>query len=167
MKHLFKYSRPYLLHCFVYCVLMCSCADKEIINSKELPDDIHSLENLLENDPLEVDQKMAVYYELSKKHRTDHLELADSYTDKLISLSEQVKSKYFLARGHYMKGMIGKEKGNYQQAVNHYIISSDLFDKLNDELWNADALNNIGDIFYNIQGYDLALPYLQKASTIY
>ncbi|MBL3658398.1 tetratricopeptide repeat protein [Fulvivirga sediminis] len=146
---------------------MSSCTDKEITNSKELPEDVHSLELMLENDQLEVNQKMALYYELSKKYRTDDIELADNYIDKLISLSEQANSKYFQARGHYMKGMLSRQMGFYQQGVNHYIISSDLFSELNNNLWKADALNNIGDVFYNIQGYDLALPYFQKASLIY
>ncbi|UII25752.1 tetratricopeptide repeat protein [Fulvivirga maritima] len=150
------------------CSILMACADPESINaSSELPNDIQSIENLLKNDDLELKSRISAYYELYKRYKKTNIPIAESHIDKLLTIAKETGSIYFQARGEYGKAFILNEGGKYQQAVSHYIKAAELFANSNEYLWEADAIHNIADIFFHIEGYDQALSYFQKAASLY
>ncbi|MBL3657673.1 tetratricopeptide repeat protein [Fulvivirga sediminis] len=157
-----------LVFSIFYCIMMIACTDAEKrYSTVELPDDVKSLEALLRDDNLTIDSRLSAYYKLSKIFEIESPDLALNYAEKLTSLSIEKESIYFQARGTYMTGLLATNSGNYKEAVNNYIKAAELFEITQENLWQADAINNVGQIFYLIQGYDLAMKYFQKAAKLY
>ena len=166
-----KYFNLNFLKIFLYIGIIAgtlSCADSnETEISNNLPKDVQSLEYMLKSDDLTERGRMQVYVELYKAHRSSDLIIAKSYIDKLIEVAKSSGDVRYEAQGKYYEGIILQKLGSYPEAVQSNLEAVDLFQSLNDLPKKGDAINNLGIIFLNIQGYDQALIYLEKAAQIY
>ncbi|UII27591.1 tetratricopeptide repeat protein [Fulvivirga maritima] len=145
-----------------------SCHDETELNTQvNVPDEKESLESMLDDDKINVESRLTIYYKLSKIYKSEDYQVSEGYANKLIFLSKEEGNKYFEARGEYMKGYLSGKVRNYDSSVKHYIIASELFKESEDYLWQADVVNNIGKVFYQIEGYESAVDYFQKAADLY
>jgi len=59
-------------------------------------------------------------------------------------------------------GLAYHYEGNYKKAINTYVQSLNIYEKLNDERTANDIYNNIGSLYKNIGYYDKAINYFEK-----
>ncbi|MBL3659016.1 tetratricopeptide repeat protein [Fulvivirga sediminis] len=154
-------------YCIALTIAIISCTEPEEIYDSGLPEDTHGLEQLLNTNGLKDKTRMSVLFELYKDYKQVDLSLAEKHVDELLSLAQTKGDIFYQARGEYAKAYISNLNSDYLLAVDHYLTASELFDSIDDYLRNADAIHNIGDIFFRIKAYESALPYFHKAASLY
>ncbi|UII27664.1 tetratricopeptide repeat protein [Fulvivirga maritima] len=154
-------------YCIALAVAIISCTEPEEMYKRELPEDTKGLEQLLSGNGLDDKARMSIHFELYKDYKSTDLSLAEEHVDQLLSISQKHGNIYYQARGEYSKAFIANLNSDYKLAIDHYLTASELFASIDDHLRNADAIHNIGDIFFRIKAYDSALPYFQKAASLY
>ncbi|UII26828.1 tetratricopeptide repeat protein [Fulvivirga maritima] len=152
----------------VICMFFFSCINEsEDTAPEELPNDAQALSLLLLNDDLNPAARMEIYYRLFKDSKYKNPEIANDYLDKLSVLAVSEDNPSYQGRYELSKGAILRNERKYEIAIVHFLRASELFQKSGDLLRTADALNEIGILFKNIEGYSQALPYYEKAVGIY
>ncbi|MCJ7625823.1 MAG: diguanylate cyclase, partial [Anaerolineaceae bacterium] len=53
--------------------------------------------------------------------------------------------------------------GNYYEAINFFLKALELFKEIDNELWEAAVLNNLGYQYWHLENYDWALKYLHRS----
>ena len=149
-----------------FVLIFSACADNHKIKTDPLPDDIQSLEKHL-NNGLAGDTKLQAYYMLYGRYLHKDNDKAEWYTDELLKLAEEENSQPYIARATHGKGYVKQVKGDYLGALPALLLAVDLFDELDDAARMADDINNIGLVFLKVEGYKEAIPYFEKAATIY
>ncbi|MFX0145779.1 MAG: tetratricopeptide repeat protein [Candidatus Hodarchaeota archaeon] len=102
---------------------------------------------------------------MSVKSRFD---LAMEYTNKAMSLAKNIKfNHYWIAICHIFFGVIYYSIGEFNTSLKHHIKSLAIFKEINNNLYTAAVLNNIGNIYINTGDYDLALEYYEESLSYY
>ncbi|MBL6446419.1 tetratricopeptide repeat protein, partial [Fulvivirga sp. 29W222] len=143
-----------------------SCSNTEEITPEPLPEGAVSLEAMLTDD-LDNEKRVEVYYQLYKVYRSKNVSQAEEYASKALSLASQIQNLKYEARSRQALGLLQQQKGEYKKAINSYLRAADLFESSGDIARMADATNNIGMLFLNVEGYTYALQYFKKAANIY
>jgi len=119
------------------------------INIDKLDDGIDYLHKTLELNP----HHAQAHFALSQYHQqNNNLNLAQEHLDK--SLASQTHNQ-FIAEYNY--GVLEYQRGNYQQALEHYLKSY----QLNPQSFAT--CYNIGSLYQKIKNYSLAIEYYKKA----
>ncbi|MBL6447697.1 tetratricopeptide repeat protein [Fulvivirga sp. 29W222] len=151
---------------FLFLFFFGSCSNTEEITPEPLPEGAVSLEAMLTDD-LGNEKRVEVYYQLYKEYRSKNVSQAEEYASKALSLASQIQNLKYEARSRHALGLLQQQKGEYKKAINSYLRAADLFESSGDIARMADATNNIGMLFLNVEGYTYALQYFKKAANIY
>ena len=137
--------------------------------------EIDSLQNVLENttnDTLKInllnrlswtirnnDPQKALKYTMIAKA------MAESLVTNIDTIADSTLFKA-LASSYNSIGIIHKNLGNYETALDYYIKSLTMREKLGNRRSVAGSYNNIGIVYKNLKSYEQALTYYQKALEI-
>ncbi|GHN01097.1 hypothetical protein WSM22_25860 [Cytophagales bacterium WSM2-2] len=72
-----------------------------------------------------------------------------------------------IANSYHIIGKVFFHQGVYQEAINNLLKADDLFKRLNNKRLNAENLNQLGLVYYNIKQPNLALEVHQRALQLY
>ncbi|UII25075.1 tetratricopeptide repeat protein [Fulvivirga maritima] len=152
--------------CLIIFICFSACSTNEEVLPDSMPEDISSLERLLNND-LNSDGKLEVYYNLYKKSRYIDSEKSKGYVQSMMNLAIESKNTLYEAKALHSLGLIERDEKDYVQSVRYFLKAIELFKENGDEVRAADDINNIGLIFLDIEGYKKAISYFERAAEIY
>ncbi|UII34882.1 tetratricopeptide repeat protein [Fulvivirga ulvae] len=157
-----------LTYTLILSFVLLSCSEKESVkpDNLELPTDKAGLEQVI-NSNNDDDQKLAAYWELYKIDRQSNFDQAKLYLEDISILANRTGNNLFQGRVSHANGLISYRDGDYVDAVAHYLEAIDFFASLDDPIYRADALNNIGVVFMETGNYEYAIKFLTKARENY
>ncbi len=109
-----------------------------------------------------IEQKIAILDELAWQLRNSNYDQAESYARKGIELSNKNFEEQEIGLYNTL-GLIYKRKNDFDNSIINYKLAVNLSEKLNKRNKAASSFMNIGILFKNIQKYDSALFYYEKA----
>ncbi|WP_282087391.1 tetratricopeptide repeat-containing sensor histidine kinase [Aquimarina algiphila] len=120
--------------------------------------------NKLDNDDVKFSYGAALYnLALSQKKFNDYVGSEASLINA-IKVFENLNINKYLYLCYNNLGIISKDLGKYNQAIENYQIALEYAKKMkNGEFREIQALNNIGVVFKNQKKYDIAINYYKKA----
>lgn len=120
---------------------------------------IDSLQKLIVFGKLVPEKKAKVYYSIAKcyLHVDDTKSMA--YADSAISISEKTENKKIKAESYSIKGVIFKNKGLFEKAIEYHLKALKIKEELKDTMGKAISYNDIGVLYKVIKNYDKALEY--------
>lgn len=86
------------------------------------------------------------------------------FFNKSLAISEQLKDKDIIGSVYHNIGKSNFMLGDYQNALDHYFKAIDIFDSVG--IKNSQTLNNIGQVYIELDYYKQAQKYLFKALEI-
>jgi tetratricopeptide (TPR) repeat protein/DNA-binding CsgD family transcriptional regulator len=101
-------------------------------------------------------------------------EILNTYPDsaflvvqQAMDLSEKANFALGLANCHHILGQVYYHQGFYMEALNNLLDAERIYDKGDYKKENAENLNQLGLVYYNIRQPDLALKKHEQALTLY
>lgn len=127
---------------------------------------VDSLKSELESLP-EGESKLELLIKLSRSTYHDSPEQALKYALMQRDLAAKMGNQKAIGRAYAWIGFLQKKAGYLGDAVLNYKIAIDIFHELDEELYLADNLANLGVIHITAKEYEHALSYFQKALHIF
>lgn len=127
---------------------------------------IDSLQNALKNTQGNAKIEVDVLNELCWELNNSAPKQALTYGRNALVLAQT--NQYIQGEATALKniGVVYQYQGNYPQALDNYLKSLKIFEKLEDEAGIANVLNNIGIVYRNQGNYEKALTYYQRVQKI-
>ena len=110
--------------------------------------DIYNLEQqlALSNDSLE---KVHLYFELASNLKNISVEKALDYNRKALRLANKIQSDEACASINELMGELFDKTNNIQPAINYYLISANIYERLNDLKKLSSIYGNLGMLYSN------------------
>jgi signal transduction histidine kinase/DNA-binding response OmpR family regulator len=112
-------------------------------------------------------EKCEIYFSLYNEYSRVNIDKASFYNDLGGKLSFQINYKKGVAITCLNNGSINKAKGKYDQALAEFKKAGDLFFELNDSLYYANCLSDIGSIYTLKKDFKNSFITLTEAKRIY
>lgn len=120
---------------------------------------IDSLQKLVVDNKLEPEKKAKLYYSIAKCYlHVDDIK-ATAYADSAIQIAEKTGNKKIKAESYSIKGVIFKNKGLFEKAIEHHLIALKIKEELRDTMGKAISYNDIGVLYKVLKNYNKALEY--------
>ncbi len=126
---------------------------------------IDSLENKLKTTSID-SVKVEILNTLGFQYRNKFPKKSLSYANDALSLSISIKFLKGEVNAHNLMGIINKNLGKFDEAIEHYFKALKISEKNNDLETKSSCLNNIGSV-YQVQGdYKKALSYFKESQIL-
>jgi tetratricopeptide (TPR) repeat protein len=102
-------------------------------------------------------EKIEILNLLSKGYLNKDNNKSKKFAEEALFLSESIQELQGEAEAMYYLALIAIAEDNPFEAMNHLLQSRELFDQLNEELWNAELCFQIGKVYQTWLKYDRAL----------
>ena len=102
-----------------------------------------------------------------KRYRNSNRDSALFFLESHLTIAEQIKDKLAVAKSWFWMAKLYRIDGQYKDAVDYYLKAAYSFRGLNDYLFYADVLNDLGSIAITAGNYIAAMPFLEKSYIIY
>lgn len=89
---------------------------------------------------------------------------ATFYAEQCLSLSEKNGIKKGIADSYYFLGVIDKNKGKYELALDFFNISKMIYEEIDDKKGLAHVYNGFGSLWFIIKDYQKAYEYFEEAN---
>ncbi len=130
---------------------------------------IDSLENVLQTQ--KDTARWSTLYQLALLQRYSNPNKAKKQLQKVIekvknNQNNRIKQNKLLSDSYSLLGVLLKQEGEYQKALENYLLALPLLNEKQDKEEIASLNNSIGILYKNIGDFERALPYYQDALTI-
>jgi len=92
---------------------------------------------------------------------------ATFYADQSLLLSEEIGDKKGIADSYYNLGVINKNKGRYEYAIDFFSKSKLIYDEIGDKMGLASVNNGFGGLWFLTGDYQNAFRYFEEANILY
>ncbi|MDX2245326.1 MAG: tetratricopeptide repeat protein [Bacteroidia bacterium] len=108
-------------------------------------------------------ERMHLLKELAFELKSNDTEKALTYARESLYLANKLNDEHGIAEAHHTIGLINRYKGEYDDALDHFLKAMEIRKTINDEVGLARSYNNIGQIS-DLQGnLEDALNYYRKS----
>lgn len=109
--------------------------------------------------------KAALYLAVAEAYSKQSGDSSMVYAQKAVALAVQHKDKRTEGGALAQIGIVYKNRGNYENALNYHLKSLEIAEYLKDDKALAARYNNIGIVYKKMRRWNEALGYYQKANT--
>ncbi|MCG9879803.1 MAG: tetratricopeptide repeat-containing sensor histidine kinase [Bacteroidia bacterium] len=124
---------------------------------------IQELKKELQNHSIDDSVKVTLLHNLAKAYKYTNPDSAEYYVGKCLSLSKKLNNNQAYASANVLLSILKFRKGDVTAAIALCEESRELFAATNNTIGEADANNNLGNIYHESEQLDKALPYYLKA----
>ncbi|MBE7442827.1 MAG: tetratricopeptide repeat protein [Flavobacteriales bacterium] len=147
---------------FLLCLFLIGINNISSSQSIHTVDSLVTLLNTIKGDTAKVDLLNLISANLYQVN----LDKAEKYSKEALILSEKIDYKKGTGAASNFLGIINKEKGDYQQAIEYYFKALHIAEELNFVNGIKSCNSNIGLLYLELNNYEDALKYLNKALII-
>ncbi len=158
LKYLLFYRLFSFSKVFIFCLTTCLLYSTGIAQSDKSIDSVLSLKD----DSL----KVSLMTKMSRDYKDIDTKKGLSLGYKALEISKNLDFKFGIAHSHKAIGLNYWRMSEYDNALENYFTSLELFEELKDTLETARLNNNIGIIYFSREQYPKATQYLEKSIQI-
>ncbi len=104
-----------------------------------------------------------IYIDLSEIAKISSNDSTKLFATKALQLAQEINDEDLIARAYNYLGIVDMNTGHYPEALKKYVISTQIYEKLNDTISLPSAYINMANIYLALDDFDLAIPYYKKA----
>ena len=127
---------------------------------------IDSLVLALDNHQANDTTKVHILHALATYYSEKDAQKALDYVVVSESISETLNFKKGIAESRYLRGIFEMEQYNFNEAINHFNASSQLYEEIGDKTKLAECFTKLGNCYYKSNDFRNAIPYFKKAVAI-
>ena len=167
-------SKPHFSYLYIFLLLLSFSSKAQLSDEQTLK--IDSLKEVIitaKHDTIKINALVAwddIIYasdsELDLELNQQLIDICNSNLPTELNVSEFKKFKKSLGSSYNNIGIICKNQGNYEKALEYYSKSLAIKEELSDKKGMGDSYNNIGIIYENQDNYEKALEYHSKSLAI-
>ena len=110
--------------------------------------------------------KIKLLYDICWQYIQSNPDTGLVYANLALEKSKKAKFNFGIAKGYIMKGIHATIIGNYNLAIENYLLCKQVHEKQKDSLGKAAVLNNIGKVYLYKGDYDSAIDYYLQSIKI-
>lgn len=110
--------------------------------------------------------KIKLLYDICWQYIQSNPDTGLVYANLALEKSKKAKFNFGIAKGYIMKGIHATIIGNYNLAIENYLLCKEVHEKQKDSLGIAAVLNNIGNVYLYKGDYDSAIDYYLQSIKI-